>query len=76
MPWRPRLRRGYATAATDTGHEGGAGLWMQNAEKRIDFGSRAVHETTVKGKSLINAFYGNDAKLSYFNGCSAGGRQG
>ena len=44
-------------------HEGGAGVWMQNADKRIDFGSRAVHETTVKGKSLINAFYGNDANL-------------
>jgi feruloyl esterase len=70
------LRRGYAAAATDTGHEGGGGVWMQNADKRADFGSRAVHETTVKGKSLINAFYGNDAKLSYFNGCSAGGRQG
>src|SRR3954454_20781785 len=49
------LRRGYATAATDTGHEGGAGVWMQNADKRVDFGSRAVHETTVKGKNLINA---------------------
>jgi feruloyl esterase len=69
------LRRGYAAAATDTGHEGGAGVWMQNAEKRIDFGSRAVHEMTVKAKSLINSYYGNDAKLSYFNGCSAGGRQ-
>lgn len=69
------LRRGYAAAATDTGHEGGAGVWMQSAEKRADFGSRAVHEMTVKAKSLINAFYGNDARLSYFNGCSAGGRQ-
>jgi feruloyl esterase len=69
------MRRGYAAAATDTGHQGGAGVWMQNAEKRIDFGSRAVHEMTVKAKSLINSYYGNDATLSYFNGCSAGGRQ-
>src|SRR5439155_1678505 len=45
------------------------------AEKRIDFGSRAVHEMTVKSKSLVNAYYGNEAKESYFNGCSAGGRQ-
>ncbi|HEY2380327.1 MAG TPA: tannase/feruloyl esterase family alpha/beta hydrolase, partial [Terriglobia bacterium] len=69
------LRRGYAAAATDTGHEGGAGVWMQSEDKRVDFGSRAVHEMTAQGKSLINAYYGNAAKLSYFNGCSAGGRQ-
>src|SRR6516162_9427005 len=44
------LRRGYAAAATDTGHEGGGGVWMQNADKRTDFGSRAVHETTVRSE--------------------------
>src|SRR6188472_2090384 len=65
------LRRGYATASTDTGHEGGAGPWMQNKEKVIDYGYRAVHEMTATAKSLITAFYGNPAKLSYFNGCSA-----
>jgi feruloyl esterase len=69
------LRRGYATASTDTGHEGGGGPWMQNQNKLIDFGYRAVHEMSDKGKALINAFYGNNARLSYFNGCSAGGRQ-
>ena len=30
------LRRGYATASTDTGHEGGGGPWMQSPEKLID----------------------------------------
>ena len=70
------LRRGYATASTDTGHDGGAGLWMQSHEKLVDFGYRAVHEMTAKAKALINAYYGNDAKYSYWNGCSAGGRQG
>jgi Tannase and feruloyl esterase len=69
------LRRGYATASTDTGHEGGGGPWMQNPNKLIDFGYRAVHEMSDKGKAIINAFYGNNARLSYFNGCSAGGRQ-
>jgi feruloyl esterase len=69
------LRRGYATASTDTGHEGGGGPWMQNQNKLIDFGYRAVHEMSEKGKALISAFYGNNARLSYFNGCSAGGRQ-
>jgi feruloyl esterase len=70
------LRRGYAAASTDTGHEGGGGPWMANAEKLVDFGYRAVHETTAKAKALINAFYGNTPRLSYFQGCSAGGRQG
>jgi feruloyl esterase len=69
------LRRGYATASTDTGHEGGGGPWMQNQNKLIDFGYRAVHEMSDKGKAVISAFYGNNARLSYFNGCSAGGRQ-
>jgi feruloyl esterase len=70
------LRRGYATASTDTGHQGGGGPWMQNTEKLVDYGHRAVHEMTVKAKAIANAFYGEAPKFSYFNGCSAGGRQG
>jgi feruloyl esterase len=69
------LRRGYAAASTDTGHEGGAGPWMQSKEKVIDYGHRAVHEMTATAKSIINALYGSAPKFSYFNGCSAGGRQ-
>ena len=70
------LRRGYAAASTDTGHEGGGGPWMASEEKLIDFGYRAVHETTAKAKALINAYYGNAPRWSFFQGCSAGGRQG
>jgi feruloyl esterase len=70
------LRRGYAAASTDTGHEGGGGPWMANPEKLVDFGYRAMHETTAKAKALVNAFYGNAPRFSYFQGCSAGGRQG
>jgi feruloyl esterase len=70
------LRRGYAAASTDTGHTGGGGPWMQNREKVIDYGHRAVHEMTVKAKAIINAFYESAPKFAYFNGCSAGGRQG
>src|SRR5262245_13977980 len=69
------LRRGYATASTDTGHEGGGGPWMQNPNKLVDFGYRAVHEMSDKGKAIIAALYGNNARFSFFNGCSAGGRQ-
>jgi len=48
---------------------------MQNAEKLADWGYRAVHETAASSKALINAFYGEAPKFSYFTGCSAGGRQ-
>ncbi len=37
------LRRGYAAAGTDTGHEGGGGPWMRNREKLIDFGLIQYH---------------------------------
>src|SRR5919106_430542 len=70
------LRRGYATASTDTGHQGGGGPWMQNREKLIDYGHRAVHEMAVKAKALVAAFYDTVPRFSYFNGCSGGGRQG
>jgi feruloyl esterase len=70
------VRRGYATASSDTGHQGGGGPWMQNREKLIDYGYRAVHEMAVAGKAITAAYYGNQARLSYFTGCSAGGRQG
>ncbi|OFW17165.1 MAG: hypothetical protein A3H29_01225 [Acidobacteria bacterium RIFCSPLOWO2_02_FULL_67_21] len=74
------IRRGYATASTDTGHTagagGGGGPWMQNREKRVDFGYRAVHETAEKGKAVVRTFYGSAARLAYFDGCSGGGRQG
>jgi feruloyl esterase len=70
------LREGYATASTDTGHQGGNGMFaLDHPEKIIDFGWRAVHETVLKSKALIAAFYGSNPKYSYWNGCSTGGRQ-
>lgn len=70
--------RGYAAAATDTGHTGASvnAEWALNhPEKVIDFGHRAIHETTVKAKAIITAFYGAAPKRSYFASCSNGGRQ-
>ncbi len=70
------LREGYATASTDTGHVGGDGMFaLGHPEKIVDFGWRAVHETVVKSKALIQAYYGQSSKYSYWNGCSTGGRQ-
>jgi feruloyl esterase len=70
------LRSGYAAAVTDTGHEGGSGAFMlDHPEKLTDFADRAIHETAAKGKAILAAFYGSGPRLSYFNGCSTGGRQ-
>ena len=71
------LRQGYAVAATDDGHQGGVGAeWaIGHPEKLVDFGYRAVHETSVQAKSILRAFFGRDPAHSYFNGCSDGGRE-
>jgi len=71
------LRRNYATAMTDTGHEGGSGSFaLGHPEKLIDFGYRSTHEMTVKAKAIVAAYYGRTPNLAYFSGCSAGGKQG
>jgi len=73
------LARGYATASTDTGHEGELGdasFALGHPEKAIDFGYRAVHEMTVKTKLIVAAYYGTSPKFWYWHGCSTGGRQG
>jgi hypothetical protein len=72
------LRRGYATAATDAGHQGGAedATWAyKHPEKIVDFGYRALHATAENAKALIQAFYNSPAQHSYFNSCSDGGRE-
>jgi feruloyl esterase len=71
------LREGYATASTDTGHKGGDAVFgIGHPEKVIDFAFRAVHEMTVKSKTILSEFYDRAPRLSYWNGCSTGGRQG
>jgi feruloyl esterase len=71
------LQRGYATASTDTGHLDTGYSWATgHPEKLIDWGYRAVHETTVAAKHLIQAFYGSAARYSYWNSCHNGGLQG
>jgi feruloyl esterase len=69
------LKRGYAAASTDAGHTGtDASFAMGHPEKLKDFGYRAVHETAVQSKATVTNFYGRAPRLSYFNGCSGGGR--
>ena len=73
----PLLHR-YATAATDDGHVSGPNQsWaIGHPEKVVDFGYRAVHETSLQAKAIMRAFYGKDARRNYFVGCSEGGREG
>jgi feruloyl esterase len=69
------LAAGYASASTDTGHTGPSSNTFANEDSLIDFAYRAIHETTVAAKSTVNGFYGRAPRLSYFAGCSTGGRQ-
>ena len=76
------IARGSATASTDTGHlDVGAtseapDAWaIGHPEKVADWGHRAVHETAVAAKQLIQAYYGKPAKLSFWSSCHEGGNQ-
>ena len=82
------LPEGFATGATDTGHQGISTDWSFaygppnnpaniNAEqKRVDHAYRALHETVVLLKKISKAYYGSDPVYSYYVGGSTGGRQG
>lgn len=80
-PAGPGLSRGYAAIATDTGHQGAGvaaldGAWaLNNPQRQLNFGHRAVHVVTVAGKQIVAAAYGRAASRAYFEGCSNGGRQ-
>lgn len=63
------LRAGYATAGSDTGHEGDSSYALDHPERVIDFGDRSGHEVPVKAKAVIAAFYGNGPQFSFINGC-------
>jgi feruloyl esterase len=72
------LRNGFAAAATDTGHEAGGtdARWALNhPEKIVDFAYRAIHLTAATGKAMVQDFYGNAPRWSYFASCSDGGRE-
>ena len=73
------LRRGYATASTDTGHATtnarDASWAVGHPELVVDFGHRAIHITAQHAKNLVRAFYRQPPSHSYFMSCSTGGRQ-
>jgi hypothetical protein len=70
--------QGYAVAMTDDGHQaiGTDARWaIGHPQKVIDFGWRALKETTETAKALIRGYQGASAKYAYFQGCSDGGRE-
>jgi hypothetical protein len=72
------VNAGYATAGTDTGHQGGttdASWALNNEERRINFGYLAVHRTAETSKAILRSYYGANETRAYFSGCSNGGRQ-
>ena len=72
------VNQGYATAGTDTGHEGDgltADWAFNNMERQLNFGRLAVHRTAVVSKSVIRTLHCADPAYSYFLGCSRGGGQ-
>jgi len=74
------LRRGYASATTDTGTAPATGLigdaLIGHPRKWKDWGLLSTHVMTVTGKAIAKAYYGADAKHAYYTGCSTGGQQG
>ena len=74
------VRRGFATAYTNTGHDDKyepLGTFAYNElQKTLDYSYRAVHLTAVTAKELITEYYARSPDFSYFDGCSTGGRQG
>ncbi|WP_343521515.1 tannase/feruloyl esterase family alpha/beta hydrolase [Sphingomonas sp.] len=74
------LRRGFATATTDAGTapatplEGDA--LIGQPRKWRDWGRLSTHAMTKTGKAITRAFYGEEARRSYYTGCSTGGQMG
>ncbi|KAI4142798.1 MAG: hypothetical protein LQ340_007218 [Diploschistes diacapsis] len=67
------------TLSTDTGHVGAPNnisCAINNPDGIVDWSYRSLHESTVLGKQLTKAYYGNDVQHSYYTACSNGGRQG
>lgn len=70
------LRRGFATAGTDTGHTGSdLKFGVGHPEKIVDWGHRAIHVMTDSAKRIITEYSGRRPRHSYFEGCSTGGGQ-
>lgn len=72
------LSRGYAVVGSNTGHDADVDALASfggDMEKLIDYAHRALHHSVMVAKALLPKIFGAEARFSYFEGCSTGGRQ-
>ena len=70
------LQRGYATSATDDGHSDRGSRSHHGPPRKRGLCLPCRARDSVEAKILIKTFYGREARYSYWNGCSGGGREG
>ena len=59
--WSSRCAAATRSRPPTTATKAAARIWaIGHPEKLIDFGHRAVHETSVQAKAIVRAFYGRD----------------
>ena len=71
------LERGYATITTDSGHSAGIGdaSWAKDNPIAVEvYAHKSIPLAYQAGTRMVEAFYGRQAELQYFGGCSNGGR--
>lgn len=79
LTMRGGVAQGYASVGSDLGHHATNdvdGAWALNQPKKvIDYGYRANHLAAGAAKQVVAAYYAEPLQLSYFHGCSDGGRE-
>lgn len=81
-PQTPALWRGFAVVSSDSGHNSGtnrdasvlAGFGV-DPTARINFGYASIGQVTPVAKQVIQTYYAQKPKYSYFLGCSKGGQE-
>jgi len=74
----PALTQGYATVASDSGHQGSplsADFALNDTFAAQLFGSLSVPTVMSAALESVTAAYGTPPSKSYFEGCSNGGRE-
>ncbi|MDB5670449.1 MAG: tannase/feruloyl esterase family alpha/beta hydrolase [Alphaproteobacteria bacterium] len=69
----------FVQVSSDLGHSAALSdaVWAaDNPQGMRDFGSRAVHVVLLASRAIVERFYGQAPRHSYFSGCSDGGREG
>lgn len=74
------LSKGYATFASDSGHQAGPagtrdGSFARNDEALRNFAGDALKKTHDTAMEVMRAHYGTEPALTYFAGGSTGGRE-